>query len=291
MVGRIVVGEPGPEDRVRGPTATCPGRRSPPSRRSRRSCGRAPCGGEGTTETLARRGAPQRRRRFSTRRRWSSGAPRRRGRGPRPGATLQPAGCSASRAASSATTPRPRTSCRRLTCGVHQAGCVRGDSRLGTRLTRIAINEAVGRLRRPASAEPAEPRVRRRGAGDRLPRAAARRSRGRGGRAHVRRLLEQRVHALPAPLRLVVILRDVEGLSTEATAAALGIRPYTVKNRLNRGRGRWRRAGRAPLTSSRTSSLSKARAAPEWPTGWRRVSWAAALNRRPLAHAQFPQRP
>ena len=67
------------------------------------------------------------------------------------------------------------------------------------------------------------------------------------GRAEARRLLEQCIDALPGPLRLVLILRDVEGLSAEATAAQLGIRPETAKTRLHRARRRLRDALAARL--------------------------------------------
>ena len=40
----------------------------------------------------------------------------------------------------------------------------------------------------------------------------------------------------------MLILRDVEGLSAEATAAQLGIRPETAKTRLHRARRRLRDA-------------------------------------------------
>jgi RNA polymerase sigma-70 factor, ECF subfamily len=45
---------------------------------------------------------------------------------------------------------------------------------------------------------------------------------------------------LPEGLRLVVTLRDIEGLSTEETAAQLGINPGAVKVRLHRARLRLR---------------------------------------------------
>lgn len=57
-------------------------------------------------------------------------------------------------------------------------------------------------------------------------------------RAHI----EQAIAALPEPLRVVVELRDIEGLSTEETAAYLGISPGAVKVRLHRARLRLREA-------------------------------------------------
>ena len=127
----------------------------------------------------------------------------------------------------------------------------RGNSRLGTWLTRIAINEALGRLRRRRPrAELAELNSAVAAQVIAFPAPPPADPEAEAGRAEVRRLLEQCVDALPAPLRLVVILRDVEGLSTEATAAALGIRPETAKTRLHRGRGRMRAALAARLSPS-----------------------------------------
>jgi RNA polymerase sigma-70 factor (ECF subfamily) len=66
-------------------------------------------------------------------------------------------------------------------------------------------------------------------------------------RAQIRRILEHAVDDLPEPFRLVFILREVEELSVEETAAHLGIRPETVKTRLHRARRRLREALDAQL--------------------------------------------
>lgn len=52
--------------------------------------------------------------------------------------------------------------------------------------------------------------------------------------------LEQAIRELPESLRVVFVLRELEGLSTEATAAALGLSPDVVKTRLYRARLRLR---------------------------------------------------
>jgi RNA polymerase sigma-70 factor, ECF subfamily len=117
----------------------------------------------------------------------------------------------------------------------------RGEAQLSTWLTRIALNEALGRLRRrrllvdlkdiDAITDQGEARViylpsaRQ----DSDPEAAA-------ARAEVRRLLERAVDQLPDPFRVVFVLRDIEEMSTEETAAHLGLRPETVKTRLHRAR-------------------------------------------------------
>ena len=51
-----------------------------------------------------------------------------------------------------------------------------------------------------------------------------------------RSLVEDTVMKLPAKYRVVVVLRDMEQLSTEETAAALGLGIPAVKSRLIRGR-------------------------------------------------------
>lgn len=117
----------------------------------------------------------------------------------------------------------------------------RGEAQLSTWLTRIALNEALGRLRRRRITvdlkdidtinDQGETRViylpsaRQ----DSDPEAAA-------ARAEVRRLLERAVDQLPASFRMVFILRDIEEMSIEETASQLGLRPETVKTRLHRAR-------------------------------------------------------
>jgi RNA polymerase sigma-70 factor (ECF subfamily) len=55
-------------------------------------------------------------------------------------------------------------------------------------------------------------------------------------RAELGQLLEEALLDLPAQYRVVVMLRDVEELSTSETAAALGLTEHNVKARLHRGR-------------------------------------------------------
>ena len=121
----------------------------------------------------------------------------------------------------------------------------RGEAGIATWLTRIVLNEARGRLRarRPTTdldeVETAQVSARvlpfpgRNGPDD--PEADA-------ARAQIRGILETAVDDLPEPFRLVFILREVEELSVEETAAHLAIRPETVKTRLHRARRRLREA-------------------------------------------------
>jgi len=62
-----------------------------------------------------------------------------------------------------------------------------------------------------------------------LPEAAA-------ARGQLQQALERAILELPADYRLVVLLRDVEGLSTRETASALDIGEAAVKMRLHRAR-------------------------------------------------------
>lgn len=56
-------------------------------------------------------------------------------------------------------------------------------------------------------------------------------------RTELRELLEEAILELPAQYRAVLMLRDVEELSTSETADALGLTQENVKVRLHRGHG------------------------------------------------------
>jgi RNA polymerase sigma-70 factor (ECF subfamily) len=62
----------------------------------------------------------------------------------------------------------------------------------------------------------------------------------RASNAELGQLLEQAVLDLPEPYRTVIMLRDVEELSTAETAAALELTEQNVKVRLHRGRSMMR---------------------------------------------------
>lgn len=121
-----------------------------------------------------------------------------------------------------------------------------GRSALSTWLTRIVINEALGRLRaskrRHAQLEAEGVSVLEtyrealmRGSEPVPPDATV-------AREQLRQLLERAVAALPDSFRTVFVLRDVEGLSVEDTAEVLGIPSATVKTRLHRARQRLQQA-------------------------------------------------
>lgn len=126
----------------------------------------------------------------------------------------------------------------------------RGDASLATWLTRIVVNEASGRLRT----------VRRRaGIVELVPGLSACEAAGAqedaeaGGpapeapfdaalRSEARRLIEARIDALPDRLRTVFVLRAIEDMSVQETAAALGIPEATVRSQYFRARGALREA-------------------------------------------------
>ncbi|HKS86327.1 MAG TPA: RNA polymerase sigma factor [Pseudolabrys sp.] len=115
----------------------------------------------------------------------------------------------------------------------------RGDAAFGTWITRIAMNEALGRLRRrrptvdwdsygmnrnqaeiihfPASAASSDPEKTM-------------------AQSEIRAVLEQAIDELPDAFRSVFVARIVEGMSVEETADLFGLQPETVKTRLHRAR-------------------------------------------------------
>jgi RNA polymerase sigma-70 factor (ECF subfamily) len=115
----------------------------------------------------------------------------------------------------------------------------RGAAKLSTWLVRIAVNEALTRRRKRVRRDALAPMVGLDGA------AQARTADGprdRAERGELRRLIEARIDRLPEALRSVFVLRAVEELSVEETAAALGIPPPTVRTRFFRARSRLRAA-------------------------------------------------
>lgn len=115
----------------------------------------------------------------------------------------------------------------------------RGDSSFSTWLTRIAMNEALGRLRRrrphieisdlkpgaleaqiiqfPQSSNPGDPE-----------RSMAQRE--------IQNVVERAIDELPEAFRIVFITRVIEGMSVEEAADLLQLKPETVKTRLHRAR-------------------------------------------------------
>jgi RNA polymerase sigma-70 factor (ECF subfamily) len=119
-------------------------------------------------------------------------------------------------------------------------GSFRGEAQLSTWLTRIVINEALARIRRVKPTTGLEQVEAEQGKSAQImqfPLLAAHPDPETAmSRQQIREFLEQAVDALPDAFRAVFVLRDVEGLSAEETAAQLDIRPETVNTRLFRAR-------------------------------------------------------
>lgn len=116
----------------------------------------------------------------------------------------------------------------------------REEAMLSTWLTRIAINEALGRKRKrrqTIEVEAIEEAQQDSAQIIRFPTMNAQTDPERSAaQREIRQLLEHSIDALPEPFRVVFVMRDVEELSIEETAALLAIRPETVKTRLHRAR-------------------------------------------------------
>lgn len=131
----------------------------------------------------------------------------------------------------------------------------RGDAQLSTWLTRITLNEALGRLRRrrpTTGIEQIDIEASRAG-GQVIPfplMQPAIDPETEMCRNEVRRILERAVDQLPLAFRAVFVMRDVEGLSIEETASQLSIKPETVKTRLHRARRLMRVAIEAELSGA-----------------------------------------
>ena len=118
-------------------------------------------------------------------------------------------------------------------------GMFRGDAAFGTWITRIAMNEALGRLRRR------KPTVDWETYGDNRQQAeiihfptsvAGSDPEKAMAQGQVRVVLERAIDQLPDSFRTVFVARIVEGMSVEETADLFGLRPETVKTRLHRAR-------------------------------------------------------
>jgi RNA polymerase sigma-70 factor (ECF subfamily) len=118
-------------------------------------------------------------------------------------------------------------------------GSFRGEAKLSTWLVRIVANEAIARLRkrsRRAEVIPIDGRVPEEAVEDDMDESHPERPERAALRAETRRLLEARIDALPEAFRAVFVLRAVEELSVEETAAALGLREATVRSRFFRAK-------------------------------------------------------
>ena len=114
-------------------------------------------------------------------------------------------------------------------------GSFRGAARFSTWLTQVAVNEALGRLRQgrrhpsvsltlieePPMSSALEP---------------AQTPEDQASRRELAAILERAIDSLPDLYRIVFVLREIEGMDTGETAAALDVSEDVVKTRLSRGR-------------------------------------------------------
>jgi RNA polymerase sigma-70 factor (ECF subfamily) len=124
-----------------------------------------------------------------------------------------------------------------------KVGEFRGDAALSSWIYRITFNTAMSRLRTARHQhEQDEDRQSAGGEGDRAsqqPREVADWSNmgdERVFRLQLRRRALRAVLALPAIYRAPVVLRDIQGMSTEEASAVLRVKDQTLKSRLHRGR-------------------------------------------------------
>jgi len=115
----------------------------------------------------------------------------------------------------------------------------RGDSSLSTWLSRIAMNEAMGRLRgrRISSEWNGEQQHRNEAEIIQFPASATSDDPERSmAQREIQLVVERAIDELPQPFRLVFVTRVIEEMTVEETAKLLGLKPETVKTRLHRAR-------------------------------------------------------
>jgi RNA polymerase sigma-70 factor (ECF subfamily) len=118
-----------------------------------------------------------------------------------------------------------------------------GRSALSTWLTRIVVNEALGRLRkRRPVADLAEAEHSDNGQLVPFPLAAPQLDPERAmSQSQLNSVLEKAIDALPDVYRVVLVARVIEEMSVEETAQLYDLEPATVKTRLHRARALLRR--------------------------------------------------
>jgi RNA polymerase sigma-70 factor, ECF subfamily len=127
-----------------------------------------------------------------------------------------------------------------------KVGAFRGDSALSSWIYRITFNTAMSRLRNTRLARQAEQEKERALAAasaheerPRTPRQAADWSRMPDEellRTQLREAVAEAIRELPEIYRAPVVLRDIQGLTTEEASTRLKLKDQTLKSRLHRGR-------------------------------------------------------
>jgi RNA polymerase sigma-70 factor, ECF subfamily len=114
----------------------------------------------------------------------------------------------------------------------------RGESGLSTWLSRIAINEALGRARsaRPHVELGSVPEAMLEAQIIKFPVSPAGDPERTMAQREIQRVVERAIDELPDVFRMVFVARVMEGMNIEETAELLGVKPETVKTRLHRAR-------------------------------------------------------
>src|SRR4051812_29242353 len=115
----------------------------------------------------------------------------------------------------------------------------RGESSLATWLARIAMNEALGRLRRqrPGVEWTSLPPGTLEAQVIQFPLSAAAEDPEKSmAQREIQRVVEHAIDELPDAFRIVFITRVIEGMNVEETSEILGLKTETVKTRLHRAR-------------------------------------------------------
>lgn len=123
----------------------------------------------------------------------------------------------------------------------------RGEASLSTWLTRIVVNEAIARARKTVrraeiiqlGSEPPEDNAT---AEASMNQSTPAQPEQMVQRAEVRRLIEKKIDGLPEAFRIVFIMRELEEMTVEETAACLDIPEATVRTRHFRAKGLLREA-------------------------------------------------
>jgi RNA polymerase sigma-70 factor, ECF subfamily len=127
-----------------------------------------------------------------------------------------------------------------------KVGSFRGDAALSSWIYRITFNTAMSRLRNTRLARQAEQEKERAlasaSAGEERPRSPrqtpdwSRMPDEELLRTQLREAVAQAIRELPEIYRAPVVLRDIQGLTTEEASTRLKLKDQTLKSRLHRGR-------------------------------------------------------
>jgi RNA polymerase sigma-70 factor (ECF subfamily) len=134
----------------------------------------------------------------------------------------------------------------------------RGDAAFGTWITRIAMNEALGRLRKRRPTVDWESYGANRTQAEIIDfpvSAASNDPEKTMAQGEIRAVLEHAIDELPDAFRAVFVARIVEGMSVEETADLFGLQAETVKTRLHRARNLLRDALDKQLGPALTSTF------------------------------------